>query len=425
MLGGVREVRRPTPSPQRRDENRTRPRFWFTAILVAIGVVVAEIPAFATPPFPQFVPPETIGPAAIDIDPKQPIVETTGEGNAHALPDVMAVSFWAKARGASEAECSAMTSSIAQRVVAAEKAVLGPDAEISTGSQQVVPVFATPFPTATPTATPANLGWKFEARVRVCADSVRQMSALVDAGLAAGASHVRRSGFVFFGREQSGGGGPGNIFTPGRVFRLPRPYEFKFPYVILAVEAEGKTAHQCVRKGVPIAEHVAKVLADKLGSSGTSVIWGFDVHRIEPRPKVTARSSSTVVRQGFSAIKSIVVKTRALDKLPAILAAGGAAGAVSGEVGFSLTVNNRARNDAVSRGLNDAHGKAEATARVVHMKLGKVYRVVIQTSFSPNYIYSPPLSDSTPLTNVQIEADFPERTPVAVRANVSVVYLLK
>jgi uncharacterized protein YggE len=394
--------------------------------LGAIGALVAEIPVFAAPPLPQFLPPKTIGPTVISLDPKRPIIETSGEGIAHAWPDVMAVSFWAKSRAGNEAECSAMVASIAERVVAAEKAILGRGAVISTGETQVVPVFAAPFPSATPTATPAKLGWKFEARVRVSADSVRPMSALVEAGLAAGASDVKMSGFVFFGREQSGGGGsPGNIFTPGRVFPLPRPYELQFPYVILAVESEGKTADQCVRKGVPIAEHVAKVLADKLGSHGSSVIWGFDVRRIEPRPKYTTQLPTMAVPQGFSAVKSIVVKTRALEELSAILDAGYAAGAVGSNVGFSLTVDNRAHSDAISRGLKDAHDRAEAAARAVHMKLGKVYRVMIQTSFQPNYIYSPAVSDPRSITNVQIEADSPEHMPVAVRANVSVIYLLE
>jgi uncharacterized protein YggE len=129
-----------------------------------------------------------------------------------------------------------------------------------------------------------------------------------------------------------------------------------------------------MRKGAPLAEHVAEVLAHKLGSHGAAGFGEYEVRKIEPQPQYGSSPAPGTV-EGFSASTSIVVKTRELDKLPAILEAGAAAGALRGQIGYSLTPDCGARKDAISRARAEAQDKAEASARALHMTLGKVYRV--------------------------------------------------
>jgi uncharacterized protein YggE len=375
---------------------------------------------------PQFLTTETIGPPAEKLDLNQPLVEVKGEGVQYAPPDIMEVSFGVRAHAAAQAECSATASSIASRVTAAERAELGALAEISTAYVQVNTEFGTPSQSAASTPTPSLLGWKFKAKVRASANSIEMMPPLVEAGLAAGASEVWRSGFVYFGRDQHGeGASVGNIFTPGRVLPLPPDSEKQIPYILLSVEADGKTADECVRKGAPIGAHVARVLADQLGSRGAAGIEEYQVQRIEPQPQYTSQSPAVSVQQGFSATTSVSVKTRELNKLPAILEAGAAAGAAWVQIGYSVTADSQARTDAIARAREDARDKAEATARAVRMRLGKSYRIVIETSVPPKYIYGLSLAGVGSVSTAQTDAESLWHAAVQVRVNMSVTYRLE
>ena len=395
-------------------------------VFAAFVTLLPAIPALAAPPLPQFVPTEIIGPATINISSSQSILETRGEGRAFALPDVMAVSLGVEARCATRDECDSILPPIVRRIVDAEKATLAADAEISTDQVRVNPVYgpASRRPNSIP--TPSSFAWKFIGRVRATADSIALMAPVVDAGLAAGASEVWRSGFVYLGRQQHGESeSVGNIFIPGQNFPLPPQCEKQIPEVYLSVEAYGKNADECVRKGAPIAEHVAEVLAHKLGSHGAAGFGEYEVRKIEPQPQYASAPPAPVTVQGFSASTSIVVKTRELDKLPVILEAGAAASALRGQIGYSLTADCRARKDAISLARAEAQDEAEASARALHMTLGKVYRVVIDSNFQPQYLYGLVLTDPDSLSKSQAEGESMRRILVPVRANVTVTYPLE
>lgn len=395
-------------------------------MFAAFVALPPAIPALAAPPLPQFVPTEIIGPATIDISFNQSILETRGEGTAYALPDVMAVWLGVEARCATRDECDSILPPIVRRIVDAEKATVGADAEISTDQVGVNPAYgpASPGPNSTP--TPSSRGWRFIGRVRATADSIALMAPVVDAGLAAGASEVWRSGFVYLGRQQHGGSeSVGNIFTPGQNFPLPPQYEKQTPDVYLSVEADGKNADECVRKGAPLAEHVAEVLAYKLGSHGAAGFTEYEVRKIELPPQYASSPPAPVTVEGFSARTSIVVKTHQLDKLSAILESGAAASALRGQIGYSLTADCRARKDAISRARAEAQDKAEASARALHMTLGKIYRVVIDSDLQPQYVYSLVLTGPGSLSKAQAEGESMRRILVPARARVTVTYHLE
>ena len=371
---------------------------------------------------------QIVGTAQTITYPDQPTVTARGDGVARALPDSMSVYLGVEAHCASREECMATVSSMAQRVTAAEKAIVGPATKISTDSIAVNPTFATPSPTQTATPPASAIGWRFEGRVRASADSIDQMAPLIDTALSAGASDVWMSGFVEFSPDEHGeSGGRGNIFTPGNIFRPPPPREMDIPYVILDVPAEGTSADECIRKGAPLADRVVRVLADKLGSHGAVGMDEYQVRRIEPQPQhmPIPPMSPVQVQKGFEAMTSVVVKTQELDKLNAMLAAATAAGAVRGQIGYSLNDENHARKEAIALAQSDAQGKAEAAALSVHMNLGSIYRVVIDSESQPGWGCVPSLAGPSSISLGQIECESLQHTPMETRANVTVIYQLE
>ena len=403
-------------------------------VSVTFAVIAALIPKIATICAAQTWENSTgqlVGTAATITYADQPTVSARGDGVAQALPDSMSVFLGVEARCASREECLATVSSIAQRVTAAEKAIFGPATKISTDYIAVNPTFetpATPSPTETATPPASAIGWRFEGRVRASADSIDQMAPLIDTALSAGASDVWMSGFVSFSPDQHGeSGGRGNVFTPGAIFRPPLPDETEIPYVIVNVDAEGRSADECVRKGAPLADKVVRVLADKLGSHGAAGMDEYQVRRIEPQPQhmpIPPRSP-VQVQNGFDAMTSVVVKTQELDKLNAMLTAATAAGAVRSQINSSLGEENHARKEAIALAQSDARGKAEATALSVHMNLGKIYQILIDREFQPGGGYVLSLADPSSMSLAQIKCESLQHTPVETRANVTVIYLLE
>jgi len=135
--------------------------------------------------------------------------------------------------------------------------------------------------------------------------------------------------------------------------------------------------------------------------------------------------SPVQVQKGFDATTSVVVKTQELDKLNAMLAAATAAGVVRGQIGYSLTEENQARKEAIALAQSDAQGKAEAAALSVHMNLGSIYRVVIDSESQPGWGYVPSLAGPSSISLAQIECESLQHTPLEASANVTVIYLLQ
>ena len=387
---------------------------------VGIATLIPEIAPICAAQIWESAKGQIVGTAETITYPDQPTVSARGDGVARALPDSMSVSFGVEARCASREECLATVSSMAQKVTAAEKAIVGPATKISTDSIALNPTFATPPPAQTATPPASAIGWQFEGRVRASADSIDRMAPLVDSALSAGASDVWETGFASEGSR-------GNIFTPGAIFRPRLPHEMDIPHVILNVDAEGRSADECVRKGARLADHVVRVLAEKLGSHGAAGMDEYQVQRIEPQQQhmPIPPMSPVQVQKGFDARTSVVVKTQELDKLNAMLAAATAAGAVRGQIGYSLNDENHARKEAIALAQSDAQGKAEAAALSVHMNLGKIYRIVINSESQPGWGQVLSLEDPSSISLAQFECESLQNTPLEARADVTVIYLLE
>jgi uncharacterized protein YggE len=372
---------------------------------------------------------QIVGPVEPITYPNQPTVSARGDAVARALPDRMLVFFEIEARCSSPEECVATVSSIAQRVTAAEKAIVGPATEISTDYIAVNPKFATPSPIQTTTPPASAIGWRFEGRVRASADSIDRMAPLVDAAISAGASDVWESGFVNFSPDQHGsGGGRGNIFTPGAIFRPPPlPHEIDIPYFIVDIDAEGRSAHECVRKGASLADKVVRVLTEKLGSHGAAGMDEYQVRRSEPQQQrlPIPPMSLVQVQKDFHATTSVAVKTRELDKMSAMVAAAAAAGAVRSQIGYGLGEENQGRKDAIARARSNAQDKAGGAASSAHMNLGKIYRIAIYSFAPPEWRNVLSLEGPSSVGQAQLEGEVLQHTPVEAHANVTVIYLLE
>ena len=355
-------------------------------------------------------------------------VNVRGDGEAHAPPDTMVVSVGLETRCHLEDQCFKTVAARADDVAAAVRAKLGAGAEISKTNIGVSPTFGPPSPSPTATPTPTNLGWKFTESVKANADSIELTGALIDAGIAAGASDVVSSGFDFQGVQPEFAAGM--FYSPGKVPAVTRKVEphSRTPYVTLSVEAEGKTADEAVKKGSEVAERVRRVLADKLGSHGTVQMEQYDVQKNQAqyvyRPPVYAVQQ---VQQGFSGSTTVEIETRELDKLTSIVeAAAGAAAARINQVSYTLSNQSDARKEAIEQACLDARQKAEAAASSLGVKLGKISRINVDASVQSGAIYGVfAFAGASSASRSEFARQSVPHTPADVHANVSVTYLIE
>jgi uncharacterized protein YggE len=415
----VRRVRRSASHKQTEFEARkTIPR---NSRISLIAVVICS-PAFANAIEQQSLsaPTPTNQPQAQStISPTNPrTVDVKGDGEAHAPPDTMFVSIEVETHCGSEYECFKTAVARADDVAAAVKAIPGAGAEISKTNIGVSPIYGLPSPTPTP--TPADLGWKFTETVKASADSIELTGALID-----GASNVAGSGFDFEGPQPEFAAGM--FYSPGRVPAVTQKVEphSRTPYVTLSVEAEGKTADECVKKGSQVAERVRRVLADKLGSHGTVQIDEYDVQK--NRPQYVYQPPVTQVQQGFSGSTTVEIETRELDKLASIVETAASAGASRiNQVRYTLGNQSDARKEAIEQACVDARQKAEAAASSLGVKLGKISRINVDASVQAGAIYGAfAFGSASSASRSEFARQSVPHTPADVHANVSVTYLIE
>ena len=348
-----------------------------------------------------------------------------GDGEAHAPPDTMVVSVGLETRCDLEDQCFKTVAARADDVAAAVRAKLGAGAEISKTNIGVSPTFGPPSPSPTATPTPTNLGWKFTESVKANADSIELTGALIDAGIAAGASDVVSSGFDFQGVQPEFAAGM--FYSPGKVPAVTRKVEphSRTPYVTLSVEAEGKTADEAVKKGSEVAERVRRVLADKLGSHGTVQMEQYDVQKNQPQ--YVYRPPVSQVQQGFSGSTTVEIKTRELDQLAIIVEAAAGAGASRiNQVRYTLGNQSDARKEAIEQACADARQKAEAAASSLGVKLAKISRINVDASVQAGAVYGVfAFAGASSTSRSEFARQSVPHTPADVHANVSVTYLIE
>jgi uncharacterized protein YggE len=417
------------------DKRSSRARYWFSAVIALSFFFISG--SFAShaeePRFSETLASVVTVPAPSRGGKNPPVVQPTtnhssartiearGDGDARALPDTMFVSIEIEARCDHGAECFKFASQRAEQVAAAIKSKLGSKTEISKTNIALNPLYGMPSPTATP--TPGAVGWKFSETIKASADSIDQIGALIDAGLAAGAARVVSSGFDSYGPQPEYANG---IYMSQRgPRRMPKnvPHARK-PYVMLSVEAEGKSADEAVKQGSQVAERVKRVLADKLGTHGT--VWMEDYRVEENQPQNGRYQRRPVqVRQGFTADTTLQVRTHKLDKLASIVEAAAANGAVRiRQVIYTLSDQSNARREAIARACADAQQKAEAAAHSLGVKLGKISKINVGTSVQGENRPGFELRRSVAARAEFVRQSVPHM-PVDVHANVNVTYLLE
>jgi uncharacterized protein YggE len=194
---------------------------------------------------------------------------------------------------------------------------------------------------------------------------------------------------------------------------------------MLSVEAEGKTADECVKRGSEVAKRVRRVLADKLGSHGTVQMEQYDVQKNQPQ--YAYRPPASQVQQGFSASTTVEIESRELDKLASIVEAAATAGAARiNQVRYTLSNQSDARKEAIEQACVDARQKAEAAAHSLGVKLGKVSRINVDANVQTGAIYGVfAFAGASSASRSEFARQSVPHTPADVNANVSVTYLIE
>jgi uncharacterized protein YggE len=350
-------------------------------------------------------------------------IDVRGDGEAHTPPDTMFISIGVETRCGREDECFKTVAARADDVAAAVKAKFGAGAEISKTNIGVSPIYGSPSPTPTP--TPAVLGWKFSETIKASTDSIELTGALIDAGIAAGAANVAGSGFDFQGPQPEYAAGMFLSPQGGTTTRRKEEPHLRLPFVMLSVEAEGKTADECVKRGSEVAKRVRRVLADKLGSHGTVQMEQYDVQKNQPQ--YAYRPPASQVQQGFSASTTVEIESRELDKLASIVEAAATAGAARiNQVRYTLSNQSDARKEAIEQACVDARQKAEAAAHSLGVKLGKVSRINVDANVQTGAIYGVfAFAGASSASRSEFARQSVPHTPADVNANVSVTYLIE
>lgn len=115
-------------------------------------------------------------------------ISVTGKGEVKATPDRMAVSFAVETTAARAAEAAGENAKRSAAVVAAVKAVLGPDDTVATTRYSIEPRYENPRPGET--REPRIAGYVAHNEVQVESRQIDRVGALIDAATGAGANRV-------------------------------------------------------------------------------------------------------------------------------------------------------------------------------------------------------------------------------------------
>jgi uncharacterized protein YggE len=367
-----------------------------TAVVLALAVKVAAQPARAISSEPGAISPEPLAQPVQSSNPARTI-DVVGHGEASAKPDTMIVSFVAESEAPEADKATELQSGKTRKIVDALKAKLGSGAKIETSQfsltqqypYQPVPM---PVPTAEPEAAPAT--WDCKIDVAAFAPSIGQLGALVDAGMAAGATRVQASGLDIWQEGDGGFAVSGGRFSSGAVGQ-PNPTPAKpLPGVTLEIESQGATADEATRHAFKTAGKVEHAFKQKLQGTGQVRVVGFNIARTNPiglqnRPPWQIPPPPPPPRaKSWQAHTTITARTRDLDVLGPLIEAGMKAGATRLErVTFTLAEDSAASRRAIKKASEDAKNKATALAHSMGIKLGKVIRVSTNASAEPQVIY--------------------------------------
>ncbi|MGH7864254.1 MAG: SIMPL domain-containing protein [Candidatus Binataceae bacterium] len=132
---------------------------------------------------------------AADKEPKDAqvrTVEVSGNGEAHATPDLAFLNLAIETRAPTAEQTASRNAALAQKIVSALKARLGEKGKIWTGGYSLNPEYAEPGPGRKPTVT----AYVAQNSITVQTGETNLLGALIDAAIAAGANRVNYLNFT-------------------------------------------------------------------------------------------------------------------------------------------------------------------------------------------------------------------------------------
>jgi uncharacterized protein len=340
----------------------------------------------------------TLNAVALGQAPKT--IDVTGHGDSSVKPDMMTLSFAVTVRSDSADECTRKESETSRRVIDALKAKLGDSAKVTTSDFSFNPSIeygnAMPTPVAiggtVGASEPPSAAWRFSGEVDVYTETIDPIADLIETGMAAGATSVGESGVqemaedwdpTALGVSSSASRATG----PGGYRRIVRKYRLG-----LAVETDGVSAADAMRKGTALMKRVETALTDKTGGHGKVEIGSFGVNQLNPQQEGAIQRYQPPPQQPqhkvYDAQVTISVETPKLELLGPSVEEAMKAGAVRlNQVSFSLKDDSAARKEAIEKASADAKSKAETLANSMGVKLKGVLRISTNTQVRPYIVY--------------------------------------
>jgi len=160
----------------------------------------------------------------------------------------------------------------------------------------------------------------------------------------------------------------------------------------LAVETDGVSAADAMRKGTALMKRVETALTDKTGGHGKVEIGSFGVNQLNPQQEGAIQRYQPPPQQPqhkvYDAQVTISVETPKLELLGPSVEEAMKAGAVRlNQVSFSLKDDSAARKEAIEKASADAKSKAETLANSMGVKLKGVLRISTNTQVRPYIVY--------------------------------------
>src|SRR5208282_5501656 len=199
-------------------------------------------------------------------------IEVTGHGEAEAKPDTMILSFGVESEARTPDECTRLQAERTAKVVDAFKARLGSDAKIETSDFTFNPQYTYGGSVSTPVA-PGPV-WTFKAQVTAYSPTLDTLGALIEAGMAAGATGLVGSGVEMQPQDEEPSAENQRAAVSSAAGSVVSAYPArqpvkKFVTVSLDVQTDGSSPDDVVRRGSAIERRVEQAMRDKLNGQGS------------------------------------------------------------------------------------------------------------------------------------------------------------
>jgi uncharacterized protein YggE len=119
------------------------------------------------------------------------VIEVSGNGQAHAAPDLATLNLAIETRGATAAEAAGRNAALAQKVVDGLKAKLGDKGKVWTGGYNLYPEYREPRGNE----KPAIIGYNAANSIAVETGALDLLGPIIDAAISAGANRVNSLDF--------------------------------------------------------------------------------------------------------------------------------------------------------------------------------------------------------------------------------------